>query len=76
MHDASREAAERELVNRFTFHPGTAVTGPMHDRVRTELREVALRLDVLLPAGREKALTITKLEEAMFWANAAVARSS
>jgi hypothetical protein len=28
----------------------------------------------LLPPGREKALVLTNLEQAMFWANAAIAR--
>ncbi|WP_406501815.1 hypothetical protein OHA04_34460 [Streptomyces sp. NBC_01590] len=27
------------------------------------------------PAGREQDLAITKIEEAMFWANAAIART-
>ncbi|MGH3375967.1 MAG: DUF7681 family protein [Actinoallomurus sp.] len=31
-------------------------------------------LNEVLPEGREKSLAITNLEQAMFWANAAVAR--
>lgn len=52
-----------------------------HSTVRGEIEYTARRLDVLLEgatdgkAGREIALFHTKLEEASFWAHAALARS-
>lgn len=45
-----------------------------HELVRGICLSTAGDFDGLLPEGREKALAITKLEEAMFWANAALAR--
>ena len=45
-----------------------------HQTVRNKLHRVALELNDLIPDGREKSLMITKLEEAMFWANAGIAR--
>lgn len=64
-----------DLVNRFEYHP--ADTEERRD-AHTAVRLAALRLaeDVLelVPAGREQSLAITKVEEAMFWANAGIAR--
>ena len=67
-----------DIENRFSFHPATAENnkGPIHDDIRTYLKDAAFHLDSVLPDGREKSLAITHLEEAMFWANAAVARSN
>lgn len=64
-----------DLENRFAFHAATTEEKrDAHALVRRNCKEVAETLDWLLPEGREKALAITKLEEAMFWANAALAR--
>lgn len=58
----------------FDYHTPTAERGYLHQTVRNKLHRVALELNDLVPDGREKSLTMTKLEEAMFWANAAIAR--
>lgn len=63
-----------ELVNRFRFHKATEAKGAQHSDVRLKCFKLATDLTNLLPDGREKALAITKLEEVMFWANAAIAR--
>jgi hypothetical protein len=67
-----------EITHRFAYHPpqnNTTVTA--HETVRKRLGDLAQELDALLPDDRprEKTLTHTHLEEAMMWANAAIARS-
>lgn len=66
-----------DLQNRFGYHPATDENGhgAKHDDVRRWCFLLARDLHNLLPEGREKATTFTKLEEAMFWANAAIARN-
>ena len=64
-----------ELRDRFRYHkPGEAVE-KLHERVRDSLYSVAMEMDKILPPGREASIVQTKLEEAMFWANAAIARN-
>jgi hypothetical protein len=64
-----------DITNRFDFHPATTEEKKNdHSSVRQACAGLAEYLNVRLPEGREKALAITKLEEAMFWANAAIAR--
>lgn len=64
-----------DVKNRFKFHPSTEVTGPQHDAVRADLGRLALKVAKNLPISREQSLALTHLEEAMFWANAAIARN-
>ena len=64
-----------EIEFRFRFHPATTdARRAAHETVRHALMDVADLLDARIPEGREKALALTKLEEAMFWGNAAIAR--
>ena len=65
-----------ELAHRFQFHPADSENKQQaHERVRDVLLNAAETLvQVTGPMSREQSLAITKLEEAMFWANAAIAR--
>lgn len=65
-----------DLEHRFAFHAATtAEKRDEHTSVRQACRRAADLIDELCPDGREKSLAITKLEEAMMWGNAALARA-
>ncbi|MEV2203750.1 hypothetical protein AB0E11_27840 [Streptomyces fradiae] len=64
-----------ELAHRFNYHPPrTPAVAEAHAAVREQCTQLAGFLDSTVPDGREKAVAMTKVEEAMFWANAAIAR--
>lgn len=66
-----------DLQNRFQYHPPKdEQTKQSHEIVRQIMFDAAKAVNELCPEGREKSLAITKLEEAMMWANAAIARSN
>lgn len=72
---AGEQGSREDLENRFQFHPAnTEQRRGAHESIRSACFSLADYLNVLVPAGRERALAITKIEEAMFWANAGVAR--
>lgn len=67
----------QDILNRFAFHPATTrEKKDEHTSVRATIGKAAIAIDAQVPPGREKALALTKLEEAMFWANAAIARTN
>ena len=70
----SPETAE-DLRGRFNYHPppNEAVV-EAHERLRSACYGAAMTVVERTPTCREQSLALTKLEEAMFWANAAVAR--
>lgn len=65
-----------ELKHRFQFHPADDEnTQERHQAVRDICLEAAeIIVEETGPSSRAQSLAITKLEEAMFWANAAIAR--
>lgn len=70
------ERSMSDLHNRFNYHPPRSeARRNAHDTVRQTLLETAETLAAIVPPGREHAIVLTKLEEAMFWANAGLART-
>jgi hypothetical protein len=64
------------LEERFNYHtpPNEAVI-ETHWLIRKQMLGAAQMVCDNCPPCRELSLAVTKLEEAMFWANAAVARN-
>lgn len=63
-----------DLENRFAFHAADTAKRDEHAAIRRACLEAAIQLDLRCPDSRELSLAITHLEEAMMWANAALAR--
>lgn len=63
-----------DIERRFNYHEPDESRATRHEMVRSAMKQAAyVVLDTTLP-GREQSLALTKLEEAMMWANAAIAR--
>ena len=67
--------ANKELEHRFKYHAPDDMARARHETIRDFCGSLADDIDAMLPDCREKSLAITKVEEAMFWANAAIARN-
>lgn len=67
--------AAEDIEHRFAFHAATTEEKrDAHTSVRQACRRLADFINESAPDGREKSLAITHVEEAMLWANAAIAR--
>jgi hypothetical protein len=64
-----------ELALRFTYHPPKENQPARYTGIRNRARELADLIVQYTPASREQSLALTKLEEAVMWANAAIARN-
>ena len=69
------EITVEEAIRRFSYHPPrNEETVRRHQEVREAIAVASDYVITLTPPGREQSLSVMKLEEAMFWANAAIAR--
>lgn len=64
-----------DIKNRFTYHPPKDGQPQKYEALRGHAKSLADQINDLCPESREKSLAITKLEEAVMWANAAIARN-
>ena len=67
---------EREkLNNNFTYHAPKGNQQSRYENIRAQARDFAEAILLQVPVSRERSLAFTKLEEAVMWANAAIARN-
>jgi hypothetical protein len=69
------DAQNADLEKRFTYHAPKDDQPARYARIREATHLLALRVIQLTPQSREQALALTNLEQACFWANAAIARN-
>ena len=66
---------QEELQDRFTYHSvKTETRKERHELLRKNAYQLAYLITQFSPPSREQSLAITKLEEVVFWVNAAIAR--
>ncbi len=64
-----------DIQKRFDYVASNKERVIKHELLRKQFKELALVVHDICPENsREKEFAITKLEEALFWANASVAR--
>lgn len=68
------EVAKR-INNNFIYHVPKEGQPEKYEEIRTQARVFTHKLANLCPPSRELSLAMTALEEAVMWANAAIARN-
>ena len=71
----STKLTAAEIAKRMAHHPPTQPAVSYHEFIREVITATTESLNNKLPPCRETERALTKLEEALFWANAAIARN-
>lgn len=61
--------------DKFTYHEPFEETSKRYQEIRTLAKMFSDLVDNLVPKSREASLAQTKIEEAVMWANAGIARN-
>jgi len=62
-----------QIDNVFSYHPPQGTQAERYADLRCEARAFALHIAELTPPSREQSLALTKLQECVMFANAAIA---
>ena len=63
------------LDNLFTYHKPIKDQPERYERIRAQAKALAEFLVISCPESRELSIAMRKIEEAVMWANAAIARN-
>jgi hypothetical protein len=69
------EMMEARITNDFTYHKPKNEQAERYESMREKARHLAFIICENTPPSREQSLALSRLEEAIFWANAAIARN-
>lgn len=69
------EEQKAELKRRFTYHPPKDDQPERYTLLRDLAETLAEQVVYCTPVSREQSLAFTHLEQAVMWANAAIARN-
>lgn len=64
-----------DIEKNFTYHAPKEDQASRYQCIRDTAKGFAALLNSACPDSREKSLAFTKLEEAVMWANASIARN-
>jgi hypothetical protein len=62
-----------DVNNVFTYHSPVGDQPQRYEAIRASARELATKIQALTPISREQSVALTNLQQAVMWANAAIA---
>ena len=74
MTSASGKLLKERVEHDFTYHAPTGDKAERHQMVRESGKVFAHAILACCPESREQEIALKKIEEAVMWANAAIAR--
>lgn len=74
-HYGASDADRIKLGKAFTYHPPRNDQPERYGDIRCRAKELAELMVGACPPSRELSLALTNLEQAVMWANAAIARN-
>lgn len=72
--DMNHFITKETIDNMFTYHSPKPDQPERYEKIRNAARELAHLINEMAPDSDEKTIAIHKLEEAVFYTNAAIAR--